>query len=491
MSTSATRSSATLRAGAPAVLRSTEPVIQFDQVSKRFSLHYDQQISIGERLKRLFRRGSERNEEIFWALRDVSFSMRRGETVGLVGDNGSGKSTTLKLITRILEPTAGTIAVNGRVSALLELGSGFHPDLTGRENIFLNGSLLGQSQAEMRRKQDAIIEFSELEDFIDTPVKHYSSGMYMRLAFAIAVSVEPDILITDEILAVGDDAFQRKCIDHIYRFKRQGRTILFVSHALAVVQNLCDRILWFDHGVLQRDGDSLTVVDAYLKMINEKDRQRIEHERKRDEEERKRDEEERAQQEGRESEAEADGEADADEPEDLSRWGTREVEIVRVELLDSDEEPRTIFDTGECLIVRIHYLAHECIDYPVFGVALYHRSGLHLNGPNSRFAGLPIDAIEGEGMVEYIIESIPLLEGEYLVSASVYDYSMSHPYDHHDRKYSFRVQAATLRERYGLLYIPSRWSWNPASTETDRDTDETGAAGDGSNAGAMQKREQL
>lgn len=445
------------------LLPSSSPeVITFDHVSKRFSLHYDQQISLPSRIAQFIRGTVNRDASSFWALRDVSFTVRRGETVGLVGDNGSGKSTTLKLITRILEPTSGQVVVNGRVSALLELGSGFHPDLTGRENIFLNGSLLGQSRAEMRRKLDSIIEFSELGEFIDTPVKHYSSGMYMRLAFAIAVSVEPDILITDEILAVGDDAFQRKCIDQIYRFKRQGRTILFVSHALGVVQNLCDRVLWFDRGVLRHDGDSVSVIDSYLKMINEKDRQRIEQERKREQEAEK-----HARQDRHRGEPETNGEVwtPSEKPsaqEDDRRWGTREVEIVQVELLDHRGKPQFVFATGEQLIIRIHYFAHKPIDYPVFGVALYHQNGLHLNGPNTRFANVPIDVIDGEGVVEYHIEHIPLLEGEYLVSASVYDYSMTHPYDHHDRKYVFRVQAATLRERYGLLYIPSQWYWKPS-----------------------------
>lgn len=439
----------------------SKPVIEFDRVSKQFALQHDGQVAIHKRIANLLRGRQHLDSGSFWALREVSFTMHRGETIGLIGHNGSGKSTTLKLITRILEPTSGRIAVNGRVSALLELGSGFHPDLTGRENIYLNGSLLGQSHADMRRKMDGIIDFSELGDFIDTPVKHYSSGMYMRLAFAIAISVDPDILITDEILAVGDDAFQRKCIDQIYRFKRQGRTILFVSHALSLVQNLCDRALWFDHGVLRCDGDTVQSIDAYLRDINERDRKRIEEERRRELEEQAA----RAAQEGAgASGAEGAGEAQDTEPTDPDRWGSREVEIVRVELLDHEGKEREVFDTGEMLTVRLHYRAHESVDYPVFGLAIHHRSGIHINGPNTRFANYPIDGVEGEGTVDYTIEHLPLLEGEYLLTAAVYDYTMSHPYDHHERKYPFRVQVATVRERYGLLYIPGQWEWCPGAT---------------------------
>ncbi|NJN66971.1 MAG: ABC transporter ATP-binding protein [Chloroflexaceae bacterium] len=437
---------------------SSLPVIEFDRVSKRFALQHDGRVAIHKRVANLLRGRQHLDDDSFWALRDVSFTMRRGETIGLIGHNGSGKSTTLKLITRILEPTSGRVAVHGRVSALLELGSGFHPDLTGRENIYLNGSLLGQSHADMRRKIAGIIDFSELGDFIDTPVKHYSSGMYMRLAFAIAISVDPDILITDEILAVGDDAFQRKCIDQIYRFKRQGRTILFVSHALGLVQNLCDRALWFDHGVLRCDGDTVQSIDTYLCDINERDRKRIEEERRRELEER----DARDAAEGASGGEGADDEGETERP--TPNGGSREVEIVRVELLDRAGKEREVFDTGETLTVRVHYRAHEQVDYPVFGLAIHHRSGIHINGPNTRFANYPIDVVEGEGTVEYTIESLPLLEGEYLLTAAVYDYTMSHPYDHHERKYPFRVQVATVRERYGLLYIPGRWEWNHGAT---------------------------
>ncbi|HYF61876.1 MAG TPA: ABC transporter ATP-binding protein, partial [Herpetosiphonaceae bacterium] len=328
-------------------------IIEFEHVSKHFVVKRDRRNSFQERLTGLFKPRVLPDED-FVALNDVSFSIKRGETVGLIGHNGSGKSTTLKLITRILEPTRGRVIVEGRVSALLELGSGFHHDLTGRENIYLNGSLLGISKPEMESKIKSIIEFSELDEFIDMPVKHYSSGMYMRLGFAVAINVDPDILITDEVLAVGDELFQRKCMDRIYNLKKNGKTILFVSHALGQVRDLCDRGLWFHHGALMRDSDPNTAIDEYLGLVNTRDAARLEAEAA----------EEQAQ---AEEAAEAAAQAETPpEPEvNPHRWGSREAEIVKVELLNGAGEPIRTATTGDSLTVRMHYLAHERISEPV------------------------------------------------------------------------------------------------------------------------------
>src|SRR6185369_15136250 len=241
-------------------------IIEFENVSKRFILHKDRQDTIQGRFAGLLRPRAQGEE--FWALRDVSFSVGKGESLGLVGHNGAGKSTALKLMTRILEPTSGHVAMNGRVAALLELGSGFHPDLSGRENVFLNGSLLGFSRRDMLARLPGIVDFAEIGDFIDLEVKHYSSGMYTRLAFAVATSVDPDILITDEVLAVGDEAFQRKCIERIYRFRQTGKTIVFVSHGLDVVRQLCDRAVWLDHGVARAVGPATEVINEYVADTN-------------------------------------------------------------------------------------------------------------------------------------------------------------------------------------------------------------------------------
>jgi ABC-type polysaccharide/polyol phosphate transport system ATPase subunit len=421
--------------------------VEFNNVSRSFKLQVERRNSFQERMVSLFRpRGSA---EIFWALRDVSFEVPRGTTLGLIGHNGSGKSTTLKLVSRILEPTSGTVAVRGRVSALLELGSGFHPDLTGRDNIYLNGSLLGFNRADMRARIDEVIDFAGLGPFIDTPVKHFSSGMYMRLGFAIATSVDPDILITDEVLAVGDETFQRKCMNRIHQFREEGRTILFVSHSLMAVRNLCSQAVWLDHGRVQAAGDTQATIDAYLRWANERDQERIEHERA--------------------QEAEQAGE-ELTEPfeNDPQRWGTRDVEITRVEFLDSRGRPRDVFQTGSPLTIRMHYRANRRVQDPVFGLAIYHRSGFQLNGPNSRFAGYPIPHLRGEGYVDYSVDELPLLAGEYLISASVYDAEMLIAYDHRDRQFLLTVHSDTIAERFGIIAIPSRWRWHEETQSVER-----------------------
>src|SRR5437763_11674447 len=247
-------------------------VIEFNNVSKCFILHRERRDTIQGRFAGLLHPRTHGEE--FWVLRDVSFEVGGGESLGLVGHNGAGKSTALKLMTRILEPTSGTVRMHGRVAARLELGSGFHPDLSGRENVFLNGSLLGFSRRDMQARLPEIVDFAEIGDFIDMEVKHYSSGMYTRLAFAVATAVDPDILITDEVLAVSDESFQRKCMDRIYRFRQQGKTIIFVSHALETVRALCDHAVWLDHGQAKVVGAAGAVIDAYLADVNQREQER-------------------------------------------------------------------------------------------------------------------------------------------------------------------------------------------------------------------------
>jgi lipopolysaccharide transport system ATP-binding protein len=242
--------------------------ISFDDVSKRFVLRHERAYTVLESMIGLVK-PARRSTEEFWALRDVSFEIVAGETFGIIGPNGAGKSTVLKLMARILEPTSGEVTVRGRISPLLELGAGFHPELTGRENVYLNAALFGVSQAEAQDRYDEIVEFSELKDFIDAPLKHYSSGMYMRLGFAVAANIIPDILLVDEVLAVGDEAFQRKCLRKIEEFRREGRTIVFVSHDLDTVRRICRRTLWLDQATVQAVGPTDDVVNAYLQHVNE------------------------------------------------------------------------------------------------------------------------------------------------------------------------------------------------------------------------------
>lgn len=239
--------------------------VRVDEVSKRFRLYHER----NQTLKSAILRGRTSKHEDFWALRDVSFDVAAGETHGLIGANGSGKSTLLKCLARIYWPTSGTIEYQGRMASLLEVGSGFHLELSGRENIYLNGSILGMSRKEIDSKFDEIVEFSGVERFLDQPVKNYSSGMYVRLGFSIAINVNPDILVVDEVLSVGDEEFQRRSFQKFRELKKKGKTIILVTHAMAVVRDLCESVTWLSHGALQQSGPTERVVDSYLKSIDE------------------------------------------------------------------------------------------------------------------------------------------------------------------------------------------------------------------------------
>jgi lipopolysaccharide transport system ATP-binding protein len=411
--------------------------IDFVRVSKRFTLHHQRPRSFQDLVIQLFRRSNGPSErepkfperdrrsahEEFWALRDVSFTIEGGQTVGIVGPNGAGKSTVLKLISRIIEPTSGEIEVNGRLGALLELGAGFHPDLSGRENVYLNGSILGLSRSEIDRRLDDIIAFAELERFIDMPVRHYSSGMYVRLGFSVAVHTDPEILLIDEVLAVGDAAFQRKCLEKIDELRRQGVTILFISHSADTVRNLCSRAIWLDEGHLVADGSAESVVAHYL---------------------------DRSWSEG--------GSEPSLDSEDERRWGSGKVRITKVRLLGGEGKEQRYFQVGEPLTVEMHYQAEEEVDKPVFGLAIHRRDGLHITGPNTRFADQQILTVEGKGIVRYKIRSLPLLEGTYHLSVAAHDWTAAEMYDYHDRLYRFGVMCAG-GERYGVVTLRGDWSW--------------------------------
>ncbi len=422
--------------------------IEFNNVSKRFTLHRDTHTPFLERFTGLFH--TRPKGEQFWALRDVSFSVAQGQSLGLVGHNGAGKSTALKLMTRILDPTSGTVRLEGRVAALLELGSGFHPDLSGRENVFLYGSLMGFSRKDMQARLDEIVEFADIGNFLDTEIKHYSSGMYTRLAFAVATAVDPDILITDEVLAVGDEAFQRKCMERIFRFRRMGKTIIFVSHGLEIVRTLCDQAVWLDHGMARAVGPASEVIDAYLEEVNRQEQARIKKQR--------------IDASDKEKAEEEDTEA-----ENLYRRGSREVEIVRVELFDAAGHTPETFQTNETLTVRMHYKAHQPVMHPVFGLALHDETGIWLTGPNTRFYEVDIPSVTGTGWVDYTIPVLPLLTGRYQITVAVYDDAMLQPYDYHDRLYRLVVQGRGLRERYGIMAIPGHWEWCEQSSDRQID----------------------
>lgn len=485
----------------PAAARASQArakVIKFSNVSKRFTLRHERPNSFQDMVVSLFGLRSPSRlgkpmprpaTEKFWALKDVNFGIYQGEAVGIIGENGSGKSTTLKLITRILDPTSGSVSVRGKVSALLELGTGFHPELTGRENIFLNGSLLGIPRKDMAERYDAIVDFAEMREFIDTPIKHYSSGMVMRLGFAVAINVDPDILLTDEVLAVGDEAFQRKCLDYIAALRRRGVTIIFVSHALDAVRGLCKRAIWLDHGKVIADGPASDVIDQYLVFENEKHAERIREEYdarrngtsaptgSRSSVELQVPTQEDLEEQGQ-SEAQLADEVESTEENSETRfandvpgthWTSGRAQITDVRFFNADGSDTKTFLTDEPFTARIYYAAEDRIENPVFGVALYTQNGVHLNGPNTRFAGLDIPDIEGTGHVDYNIEKLPLLAGMYDVTVALTGADITETLDHQHRAYSFYVQPTPgLAERWGLINIPAAWSFHP-------DPDEQGA----------------
>lgn len=402
----------------------SQPAIRLRNVSKRFAFTPDMPQSVLETVIHVFSRRGRRSAQALWAVRDVSFDILPGECVGIIGRNGSGKSTLLKIIARIIQPTSGEIRVSGRISALLELGAGFHQDLTGRENIYLNASVLGLTKGETEALFDDIVEFSELGEFIDMPVKHYSSGMYMRLGFSVAIHVRPDILIVDEILAVGDQSFQAKCLDRIAEMKRQGKTILYISHDVRTVAQLCSHVIWLENGAVRMSGPTESVLDQYQSHVF----QRV----------------------GRQL-------ADVNEEGGFRRWGSMQIEITDVRLLDEMGDETTIFRTGDPLMVELSYIAHEPIEEPEFGLALHRQDGTHITGPNTRAGGLSLGVVSGPGKIRYRVRRLPLLPGRYNLSAAVHDSVDPVAYDYHEEAYGFRVVDGGTKEREGFLALDAAW----------------------------------
>lgn len=417
-------------------------ILAFDRVSKRFGLHQDRPSSFREAFVGLWGRSASSpppvatpGDDQLLALDEVSFALERGGSLGFVGPNGTGKSTALKLIARILEPSAGQVWVGGRVAALLELGAGFHPDLSGRENILLNGSMMGYSAKEMQPRLERIIAFSELGRFVDMPVKHFSSGMYMRLGFATAVHLDADLLLIDEVLAVGDQAFQHKCLDRIAALRRGGVSIVLVSHDNEAIRSHCDQALWLERGRVQEFGPVDRVVQAYYASMIAREEARLAEER-----------------------AAAGEEAlDAVVQSQPDRWGSGEARITAVELLDEDGRLHEILASGRPATVRIHYQADMPIPGPVFGLGIHRQDGVHVAGPNTRDAGLRIASIQGRGHVDYHLPSLALLPGHYEVSVSLYDQGCTHPFDYHHRRFPLRVHAGDRHEALGLVHFEADW----------------------------------
>jgi ABC-type polysaccharide/polyol phosphate transport system ATPase subunit len=394
--------------------------------------------------------------ETFPALTEVSFTVPRGSTYGVIGRNGSGKSTALKLVAGITKPTSGSVRVEGRISALIELGAGFHPEISGRENVFINGIMLGLTKREIHARFDEIVDFAELREFIDAPVKTYSSGMYMRLGFAVAIHVNPDVLLVDEVLAVGDEGFTHKCLDKFAELRRRGKTILLVTHSLNLVERFCDEALWLDAGRALSHGDPKRVVGAYLTKVEEGEAQLLAETTAKAVEDAGRD-----RQEGR------DGQEGHERPADPTsnmyqategRWGSREVEITDVAFLDAGGQPSFVFHSGDQMSIRLKVrAAHPTEDF-VFGIGLFNADGVCCYGTNTYLEEMNPERLAGEAEATFSVESLDLIEGTYKLDVAVHKRD-GFPYDYHRLLYTFRVKSRT--HDVGIYRPRHRWSFSP------------------------------
>ncbi len=414
------------KSSAPPAEMAAGSAIFVQDLSKSYRI-YDKPI---HRLYDLVLPGKPRHRE-FWAVRNVYLDIARGSTVGIIGENGAGKSSLLKLLTGITQPTNGTVRVLGRVASLLELGAGFHPEFSGRDNIRLNCSVLGMSDAEIAERFPKIVEFSELGDFIDRPVKTYSSGMYVRLGFSVAASVDPDILIIDEALSVGDEHFRGKCINRLNDFRDQGKTIIFVSHDMGAVKSMCQWVVLMDKGEILEQGTAEKVADEYLKRAKARGNERMS----------------------------AINRGTSAYP----RWGSGEIEVTQIDMLGADGNVAHAFTTGERFTVRLRWKAHKDAKAPVFGLGLYRSDGTYVNGSNHIWRDHPIDVRDvraGEsGEVEMSADALQLLQGQYYLTTFVYDHSKAAPtaIDHREHAHSFEV-IDPRKLQHGMLFLNSRWT---------------------------------
>lgn len=403
----------------------TETSIQVEHVSKSFRIPLDHSTTL--KYRATHPRSTSRYREMS-ALDDISFEVPRGQFLGITGPNGCGKSTLLKILSRIYVPDAGQVRITGRVSPFLELGVGFNPELSARDNIFLGGAVLGLTRKELAGRVQPILEFAELVDFADQKLKNFSSGMGVRLAFAVAIQADADILLMDEVLAVGDARFQEKCFDVFSEYKRQQRTIVLVTHDLGSLSLYCDRVLLLQHGNLIADGRPDDVISQYRRIVGE------------------------MSEDGGEG-----GQADA-VTQGTQRWGNRKIEITGVRLLDADGATHSTFTTGQPMTVAIDYTVHEAVDGCVFGLAFKRTDGVNLAGPNTKFADFEVRLPDPgrRGTIRYSMPSLPLLGAHYVVTAVVYNTFLSHAFDHIEDITEFRV--VDEKGRYGYVDVGGVWS---------------------------------
>ena len=393
----------------------TTPAITVRGVWKNFRLYHER----NRYIKAAVLRGRRARYEEFWALQDVTLDVPHGATVGVIGSNGSGKTTLLKCLTGIYTPERGNITIDGNVAALLELGAGFHAELSGTENIYLNGSILGMSKKEIDAKFDSIVEFAGLEQFIDTPVKNFSSGMVVRLGFSIATHVEPEVLLIDEILAVGDQAFQRKSTEKIEQFRREGRTILVVSHSLGLVQQLCNTVVWLERGRVKMVGDANDVIASYTGNTY-----------------------------GNFAQVDAGSK---------TRWGTGDAQVTQVALVDASEQPLDTVSSGGEIRVAIELNSHVRLESPVVHVKLETMTGELVWATSTQRGTATLRVLDGPARAVLHVPNMPLAEGTYYVSVVITDATGGTEFDHCQHWAKLHVSGGQAND-YGIVSMPSAWS---------------------------------
>ncbi len=418
--------------------------IRVENITKKFKVYLDKGVYLKERV--LFHqrnRYEERN-----VLRGVSFEVRKGEAIGLVGENGCGKSTTLKLLSRIMYPDSGRIEINGRVSALIELGAGFHPDMSGRENIYTNAAIFGLNRAEIDRRLQTIINFSELGEYIDNPVRTYSSGMYMRLAFSVAINVDADILLVDEILAVGDVAFQAKCFNKLREIKRKGTTIVIVSHSLGQIEQICDRSYWIDGGLIRQEGTPVEVHQAYLHYMSQKTGTLSEH----DKVTQTLTDSTADEQEAGDTEREQGSDNRVD---DEKRWGSQDVVFESIALLDERGERTENIKTGRPFSILMCYRVNSPVEEAAFGIGIFRNDGLQCYGVNTHIDHVKVRPEKPQGRVVFEVQNNGLLEGEYLLDVAIHSPD-GFAYDYYRECLKFRV-SSVIRD-VGVMRLDHTWN---------------------------------
>lgn len=432
-------------------------VIEVQNVTKKFRVFQDR----GRTLKELTLFKNRRTYEERTVLNDISFEVRKGEAIGLIGQNGCGKSTTLKLLTKIMYPDEGTIEMNGRVSSLLELGAGFHPDMSGRQNIYINASIFGLTKKEIDRRISDIIAFSELADFIDNPVRTYSSGMYMRLAFAVAINVDADILLIDEILAVGDANFQAKCFEKLHSIKKAGTTIVIVSHSMGQIEQICDRSIWIENGTIFKEGETKKVNEEYLFSMEQK---RILNIRKDiivpkpskgmiDQAEVINDKKDK---EGNDKWSKLRDKVPIFADTSAIRMGTGEIEFTDVKMFDAEMQPQTLFKTGEKIIIKMNYHSYIPGKPGNFGFGIFREDGVHCYGTNIELETDQRITTQKDGIVTVFIDKCMLLPSKYYLDVAIHG-DCGYYYDDIRSTLIFYITPSSKRD-IGVTRLETKWT---------------------------------